>query len=148
MAECSIGSSSAEKSGLLALSQHSVFRMALTPDSSLTMRPRVRVWCARTGEFLYEPSHPRLDEIRLHVLKNGLGSMVASICQKHIPCFTYTSWLHNSLLMTFSVWGSSCWGDRWTSCVLSKRRKSQILDTGNHWKKPLVTINANGFGFC
>ena len=25
--------------------------------------------CARTGEFLYEPTHPRLDQIRLYVLK-------------------------------------------------------------------------------
>ena len=33
------------------------------------MRPRNRVWCARTGDFLYEPTHPRLEEIRLCALK-------------------------------------------------------------------------------
>ena len=40
-------------------------------DSAYTidMRPRVRVWCARTGDFLCEPTHPRLDEIRLCALK-------------------------------------------------------------------------------
>ena len=57
------------RSGLLALSELLVLRMALTPDNSLATRPRVRVACARTGEFLYEPSHPRLDQIRLYVFK-------------------------------------------------------------------------------
>ena len=32
------------------------------------MRPRVPVWCARTGEFLYEPTHPRLEEVLVSVL--------------------------------------------------------------------------------
>ena len=38
-------------------------------DYTVTMRPRVRVWCARTGDFLHEPTHPRLEEIRLCALK-------------------------------------------------------------------------------
>ena len=32
---------------------------SIGPDYTLILRPRVRVWCARTGEFLYEPTHPR-----------------------------------------------------------------------------------------
>ena len=36
---------------------------------TIDMRPRVRVWCARIGDFLYEPTHPRLAEIRLCALK-------------------------------------------------------------------------------
>ena len=46
-----------------------VEKMAWTPDNRLATVPRVRVLCARTGEFLYEPTHPRLEQIRLYVLK-------------------------------------------------------------------------------
>ena len=38
-------------------------------DYTVTMRPRVRVWCARTGDFLYEPTHPRLEKICLCAIK-------------------------------------------------------------------------------
>ena len=67
---CSLGSSSVGKSGLLALSELRKFPMSMIgPDYTLTMRPRVCVWCARTGEFLYEPTHPRLEEVLVCVLK-------------------------------------------------------------------------------
>ena len=68
-AHCSLGSSLVGKSGLLALSEIRIARMASREsDYTVDMRPRVRVRCARTGEFLYEPTHPRLEEIRLCVL--------------------------------------------------------------------------------
>ena len=67
---CSLGSSSVGKSGLLALSELRKFPMSSNgPDYTVTMRPRVRVWCAQTGEFLYEPTHPRLEEVLVCVLK-------------------------------------------------------------------------------
>ena len=67
---CSLGSSSVGKSGLLAPSELREFPMSsIGPDYTLTMRPRVRVWCARTGELLYEPTHPRLEEVLVCVLE-------------------------------------------------------------------------------
>ena len=67
---CSIGSSFVGRSGLLALNEFRTIPMALAgSDNGLVTQHRVRVWCARTGDFLYEPSHPRLGEIRLHVLE-------------------------------------------------------------------------------
>ena len=69
-AHCSLGSSLVGKSGLLALSEIRIGRMASRESAyTIDMRPRVRVWCARTGDFLYEPTHPRLEEIYLCALK-------------------------------------------------------------------------------
>ena len=69
-APCSIGSSLVGRSGLLALSEIRIGRMASRESAyTIDMRPRVRVWCARTGDFLYEPTHPRLEEIYLCALK-------------------------------------------------------------------------------
>ena len=67
---CSLGSSLVGKSGLLALSEIRIGRMASRESAyTIDMRPRVRVWFARTRDFLYEPMHPRLEEIRLCALK-------------------------------------------------------------------------------
>ena len=56
---------------------------SMRSDNTIAMRPRVRVWCARTGEFLYEPSHPRLDEIRLYVLKKWTWNGGVDIPEAH-----------------------------------------------------------------
>ena len=43
--------------------------MATATDSISDVRPRVRVLCALTGELIYEPTHPWLEQVRLHLLK-------------------------------------------------------------------------------
>ena len=43
--------------------------MATATDYSLAVRPRVRVLCALTGELIYEPTHPWLEQVRFHLLK-------------------------------------------------------------------------------
>ena len=67
---CTLGSSSGGNSALLELSKLGKLPMSsIGSDYTVTMRPRVRVWCARTGEFLYEPTHSRLEEVLICVLK-------------------------------------------------------------------------------
>ena len=34
--------------------------------------PRVRVLCALTGELIYEPTHPWLEQVRCHLLKKWI----------------------------------------------------------------------------
>ena len=43
--------------------------MATATDYRLDGMPRVRVLCALTGELIYEPTHPWLEQVRLHLLK-------------------------------------------------------------------------------
>ena len=64
--------------------------MATATDYRLDGMPRVRVLCALTGELIYEPTHPWLEQSRAHLLKTGPRSIEGPICQQHSPCFTYT----------------------------------------------------------
>ena len=43
--------------------------MATATDYRLDGMPRVRVLCALTGGLIYEPTHPWLEQVRLHLLK-------------------------------------------------------------------------------
>ena len=43
--------------------------MATASDYRVDGMPRVRVLCALTGELIYEPSHPWLEQVRCHLLK-------------------------------------------------------------------------------
>ena len=43
--------------------------MAAASDYRVDGQPRVRVLCALTGELIYEPSHPWLEQVRCHLLK-------------------------------------------------------------------------------
>ena len=43
--------------------------MATSTDYSIVATPRVRVLCTLTGELIYEPTHPWLERVRLHLLK-------------------------------------------------------------------------------
>ena len=43
--------------------------MATAADHRLDGMPRVRVLCALTGELIYEPTHPWLEQVRCHLLK-------------------------------------------------------------------------------
>ena len=43
--------------------------MTTTIPYGLDVRPRVRVLCALTGELIYEPTHPWLEQVRFHLLK-------------------------------------------------------------------------------
>ena len=43
--------------------------MAASTEYSIVTTPRVRVLCALTGELIYEPTHPWLEQVRLHLLK-------------------------------------------------------------------------------
>ena len=40
-------------------------------DYTVTMQP---MWCARTGEFLFEPTHPRLEEVLVCILRKWAWS--------------------------------------------------------------------------
>ena len=44
-------------------------RMATASDYRVDGMPRVRVLCALTGELIYEPTHPWLEQVRCHMLK-------------------------------------------------------------------------------
>ena len=43
--------------------------MATASDYRIDGMPRVRVLCALTGELIYEPTHPWLEQVRCHLLK-------------------------------------------------------------------------------
>ena len=43
--------------------------MATAADYRVDGMPRVRVLCALTGELIYEPTHPWLEQVRCHLLK-------------------------------------------------------------------------------
>ena len=43
--------------------------MATDSDYRIDGMPRVRVLCALTGELIYEPTHPWLEQVRCHLLK-------------------------------------------------------------------------------
>ena len=43
--------------------------MAAASDYRVDGHPRVRVLCALTGELIYEPSHPWLEQVQCHLLK-------------------------------------------------------------------------------
>ena len=43
--------------------------MAIASDYRVDGMPRVRVLCALTGELIYEPTHPWLEQVRCHLLK-------------------------------------------------------------------------------
>ena len=43
--------------------------MATASDYRVDGMPRVRVLCAVTGELIYEPTHPWLEQVRCHLLK-------------------------------------------------------------------------------
>ena len=46
-----------------------VLSMAAATDYSSVAMPRVRVLCAVTGVLIYEPTHPWLEQVRIHFLK-------------------------------------------------------------------------------
>ena len=48
---------------------HIYDRMAIASDYRVDGMPRVRVLCASTGELIYEPTHPWLEQVRCHLLK-------------------------------------------------------------------------------
>ena len=43
--------------------------MSTASDYRVDGTPRVRVLCASTGELIYEPTHPWLEQVRCHLLK-------------------------------------------------------------------------------
>ena len=62
------------------------------------------MWCAQTGDVLYEPTHPRLDEIRLYVIKKWTWINGGVDLPEAQTLFSYFLKLHSSLLMIFNVW--------------------------------------------
>ena len=46
--------------------------MAAASDYRVDGTPRVRVLCALTGELIYEPTHPWLEQVRCHLLEVDL----------------------------------------------------------------------------
>ena len=87
-------------------------------DSAYTidMRPRVRVWCARTGDFLYEPTHPRLEEIRFCALKKW-------------------TWI-NASDQNFESVLSLEWKEKWNFVLLiyfNNDGKQFVLQNSKHW---------------
>ena len=44
-------------------------RMATASENRVDGMPRVRVLCALTGEVIFEPTHPWLEQVRCHLLK-------------------------------------------------------------------------------
>ena len=63
--------------------------MATSPGNSIVTMPRVRVLCALTGELLYEPTHPWLEQVRIHLLKkwtwiNGRDDLPAAHTLFHL----------------------------------------------------------------
>ena len=70
--------------------------MATSPGNSIVTMPRVRVLCALTGELLYEPTHPWLEQIRIHLLKTwtwikGRNDLPAAPVSLALLCSTAAS---------------------------------------------------------
>ena len=64
--------------------------MATAADYRVDGMPRVRALCALTGELIYEPTHPWLEQVRCHLLKMDLDQQrgILPDCIDHVlPTF-------------------------------------------------------------
>ena len=77
--------------------------MAIASDYRDDGMPRVRVLCALTGELIYEPTHPWLEQVKCHLLKKWTWSNKGEFLPTALTMFHLHFEANQQPVMTSSV---------------------------------------------
>ena len=122
--------------------------MATAADYRLDGMPRVRVLCALTGELIYEPTHPWLEQVRCHLLKKWTWINKGIYLPTALTLFYLHFEVEQQPIDDFQCLGDLTHGRSLDIQCVVKAPQGLTSGTGNAWRMPLNSSKANGYGRC
>ena len=108
--------------------------------------PRVRVLCALTGELIYEPTHPWLEQVRCHMLKKWTWINKGDSLPTALTMFHLHFEANQQPVDDFQCLGALTRGRPLLVHCSVKALKGLTFDTEGAWWTPLNNVKANDYG--